>query len=427
MQQPPQGFLVAAGMPPSQGSGCLVSAEVARARAAEQMAFEDAWKALNPDFRTPFASVEDAVSRLLPYHVFADCEEDDDVVEPINGGSSSISTTTEKSSTQIWDDDMGAQVEGFLEHFEKQVLTFNVMTQQHAAGFNRTEEQLILEKAVVEDERLQLERVRAAVTQRQQQEQQEAARTRLALAQAQAQAAGGGWQAAQPAASWQAFVAAGLGEGAGSRGQALAPAVVMQQQQHNQQQEMMMTAGAWQALAAAVSRGEGGSNEQALIHAVMVQHMQRQRQQEEMMVAASRGEGASCGQVLPPAMVTQLMQQHNQNQQRQQEEMMTAAFRGEVTSGEQQALASAVMMRQLHVLQQQQHQQEVMAAGGWQLGLGGRQTHVAPRGDGSSSFQAALPPAMLQLQQPGSGQGQASIAGSGMALPWHGIAEGREQ
>lgn len=68
MQQPPQGFLVAAGtgMPPSQGSGCFVSAEAAaRTRAAEQMAFEDAWKALNPDFKTPFASVEDAVSRCV--------------------------------------------------------------------------------------------------------------------------------------------------------------------------------------------------------------------------------------------------------------------------------------------------------------------------------------------------------------------------
>jgi len=66
-QPPPQGFLVAAGtgMPPSQGSGSLVSAEAARTRAAEQMAFEDAWKALNPDFRTPFASVEDAVSRCV--------------------------------------------------------------------------------------------------------------------------------------------------------------------------------------------------------------------------------------------------------------------------------------------------------------------------------------------------------------------------
>jgi hypothetical protein len=337
------------------------------------------------------------MSRLLPYHVFAEYEENDDVDEPISGGTSSISTTTDKSSAQNWEDGMGTQLEGFFEHFEKQVLTFNVMTQQHAAGLNRAEEQLILGMSMVEDERRQLERLRAAVSQHQQ---QEAARARLALVQAQAQA--------QAAGGWHAFVAVGRGEGA-SRGQAVAM----------QQQETMMTPGAWQALTAAASRGEGGSNEQALIQAVMVQNMQRQRQQ-EMMAAAPRGVGASCGQALPPAMVTQLMQQHNQ----QEEDMMTAAFRGDVRPGEQ-ALASAVMMRQLHLLQQQQHQQEVMAADGWQLG--GRQTYAAPRGDGSSSSHAALPPAMLQLQQPGPGQGQASVAGSGMALPWHGIAEGREQ
>jgi hypothetical protein len=59
-------------LPPSpQGVGGLASAAqakaeaAARARAAEQMALEDAWKALNPDFRTPFASVEDAVSRCV--------------------------------------------------------------------------------------------------------------------------------------------------------------------------------------------------------------------------------------------------------------------------------------------------------------------------------------------------------------------------
>jgi hypothetical protein len=42
------------------------TAPASRARAAEQMACEDAWKVLNPDFRTPFASVEDAVSRCAP-------------------------------------------------------------------------------------------------------------------------------------------------------------------------------------------------------------------------------------------------------------------------------------------------------------------------------------------------------------------------
>ncbi|ONM17986.1 hypothetical protein Zm00014a_004291 [Zea mays] len=396
-QQKPQGFLVAGGIPPAQGSGRIVTAVAARTRAAEQMAFEDVWKALNPDFRTPFASVEDAISRLLPYHIFADYEEDDDVVDPISGISSSICTTTEKSSAHNWEDGMVTQMEGFLEHFEKQVLTFNVMTQQHAAGFNRAEEQLILQMSMVEDERRQLELLRAAIVQHQQ---QEAARARLALAQP---------QAALPAASCQALVAAGRGEGA-SRGQALAPSLVMQQQ------ETMMTAGAWQALAAAASRGQGASNEQALMQAIMAQHMQRQRQQ-EIMAAASRGDGATCGQAeaLPLAAVTQLMQQRNQ--QRQQEEMTTTAFRCDVAPG-YLALASAGMMRQ-----QQQHQQEVMAAGGWQLDLGLRHTDIAPRVDGSSSSQAALPPAMLQ--QPG--QGQASTAGSGMALPWRGVADGREQ
>jgi hypothetical protein len=66
MLPPPQAF-VGAGMPPTGGFGAAASGAeaeaAARARAAEQMACEDAWKVLNPDFLTPFASVEDAVSR----------------------------------------------------------------------------------------------------------------------------------------------------------------------------------------------------------------------------------------------------------------------------------------------------------------------------------------------------------------------------
>ena len=168
--------------------------------------------------------------RLLPYHVFADYEEDDDVVDATGGGSSSssVATATENSSSQKWEDHMAVTVEGFLEVFEKQVLTFNVMNQQRAAGLNRAEEQLILARALYEDERWQVERLRAALVQHQQREhqreQQEAARARMALAQAQAQAqaAAGAWPAAQPAASWHALAAAAHGEG-GSRGQAQAP------------------------------------------------------------------------------------------------------------------------------------------------------------------------------------------------------------
>lgn len=77
MLPPPQGFLGAGtGMPP-QGAGgfgavtvSLAEAEAAaRVRAAEQMAFEDAWKVLHPDFRTPFTSVEDAVSRCAAHAI----------------------------------------------------------------------------------------------------------------------------------------------------------------------------------------------------------------------------------------------------------------------------------------------------------------------------------------------------------------------
>ncbi|WVZ85371.1 hypothetical protein U9M48_032308 [Paspalum notatum var. saurae] len=430
---PPQGF-VGAGMPSPQGIGSLASAaaqaqeqaiaeEAARTRAAEQMAFEDAWKALNPDFRTPFASVEDAVSRLLPYHVFADYEEEDDAIDATSGGNSSV---TEISSAQKWEDDMGARVEVLVEHFEKQVLSFNLMAQHRAAGLTRTEERLLLERALHDDERRQSERLHAIIAQHQQREHQEAAaRARQALAQAQAQAAGAWPAAVQPAALWQALAAAAVrGEG-GSHGQAAlapAPAVAMQQQQ----QETLMTAGAWQALAAAAtaSRGEGGSSGQALVQAVMMQHMQRQRQQqqEEMMAAASRGDGGAPG---VHAAMMQFMQQ--QNQQRQHEEMMAAvASRGEVAPSDLALAPPATLLRQLQLQQQQLDQ--VVAAGGWQMG--GRQMYAATRGDGgSTSSQAAFAHALLQ-QPPGpvQEQGQASSAAAGMALlPWRGSAERREQ
>ncbi|XP_062224745.1 uncharacterized protein LOC133923469 [Phragmites australis] len=361
---PPQGFAGAA-MPP-QGIGGLAAVAAsqaeaeaaARARAAEQMAFEDAWKASNPDLRTPFASVEDAVSRLLPYHVFAEYEDDEDGVDV--GGA----TVTEKSSSQKCEDGMNATMEGFLADFEKQVLSFNVMTRRREEGFSRSEELLLLEMALYEDERRQTERVRAAFAQHQQEqrEQQEAMRARQALAQAQA---AGAWPLAQPAAAWQALASAKRGE-RGSCGQALGPAAVMQQQQ----QQEIMTTDTWQAIAAAASRGEGEPSGKALVQAVMMQ----QQQLEMIAAAASRGAGGPGGQALTPAVVMQLLQQ--------------------------------------------QQQQEMMEADAWQLG--GRQRYVAPHGDGSSSGQARPPPAVPA-------QGQGTGAAAGMAPPWRRRAESREQ
>ena len=62
----PQGFGGGPAFSPMQGAaiGALSSSSQAAAAAA-QMAYEDAWKASNPDFRTPFASVEDAITRCV--------------------------------------------------------------------------------------------------------------------------------------------------------------------------------------------------------------------------------------------------------------------------------------------------------------------------------------------------------------------------
>uniref|UniRef100_A0A0D9XZ59 GLTSCR protein conserved domain-containing protein n=1 Tax=Leersia perrieri TaxID=77586 RepID=A0A0D9XZ59_9ORYZ len=63
-----------------------------------EMALQDVWKVCNPDFKTPFQSVEDAVSRLLPYHVVADyeAEEDDRILD-------SDTTGQIPSRLQQWD------------------------------------------------------------------------------------------------------------------------------------------------------------------------------------------------------------------------------------------------------------------------------------------------------------------------------------
>jgi hypothetical protein len=69
----PQGFGGGGpAFPPMHGAGIGVgaasssssqAAAAGSARAAAQMAYEDAWKASHPDFRTPFSSLEDAVTR----------------------------------------------------------------------------------------------------------------------------------------------------------------------------------------------------------------------------------------------------------------------------------------------------------------------------------------------------------------------------
>ncbi|BAS88982.1 uncharacterized protein [Oryza sativa Japonica Group] len=133
---------------------------MAAAAAAEWMAHEDAWRACNRDFATPFASVEDAISRLLPYHVFAEYEEDEIYVED-------QPPAKDKSSVQEWDDDHEAEAIRMAEEFEKQVVTFNVAVLKSAAGAARAEERLMVENLLLAYERRQSEHVRALVRQQQ--------------------------------------------------------------------------------------------------------------------------------------------------------------------------------------------------------------------------------------------------------------------
>ncbi|KAF7001565.1 hypothetical protein CFC21_017213 [Triticum aestivum] len=285
-QLTPQGFGVGAALSPMQGIGASSSssssqaaaataaaADAARARAAEQMAYEDAWKACNPDFTTPFASVEDAVTRLLPYHVFADYDEEDTYIDDAG---------TEKSSAERWDNDVGATMMKQIAEFEKHVLTFNVMARQRAEGTMRGEEQLLLGRALIQDEFRVSDNVRLAHIQ---QQQQEAARaSRLALAQAQAQVANA-WPLVQPSnpSGWQQALAAAAAAGARGDGvpaqmgtpqgvamhpqldpSAAAAWLMMQQQQQHQQQQhqqqQQLGLGVWPTLAA--PHGVGSSNGQ---------------------------------------------------------------------------------------------------------------------------------------------------------------------
>jgi hypothetical protein len=49
----------------SSSSQAEAAVTPASARVAEQMAYEDSWKASHPDFRMPFSSVEDSVTRCV--------------------------------------------------------------------------------------------------------------------------------------------------------------------------------------------------------------------------------------------------------------------------------------------------------------------------------------------------------------------------
>ncbi|KAK4789324.1 hypothetical protein SAY86_020643 [Trapa natans] len=113
-----------------------------------QMAYQDAWKVCHPDFKRPFSSLEDACERLLPYHVIADyeAEEDDRILD-------SDTTGQMLSRSQQWDHNIAAKVAEFTSTFEKQVLAFNIINRKRGSGEFRSEERLMIEQALLQEER----------------------------------------------------------------------------------------------------------------------------------------------------------------------------------------------------------------------------------------------------------------------------------
>ncbi|CAH8360049.1 unnamed protein product [Eruca vesicaria subsp. sativa] len=113
-----------------------------------QFAYQDAWRVCNPDFKRPFTSLEDACERLLPYHVVADYEaEEDDMILH------SDTTSQGMSRSQQWDDNIAAKVGEFTDAFEKQVQAFNMITQKRRDGELRSEERFIVEQFLLMEER----------------------------------------------------------------------------------------------------------------------------------------------------------------------------------------------------------------------------------------------------------------------------------
>ncbi|CAI9112617.1 OLC1v1013086C1 [Oldenlandia corymbosa var. corymbosa] len=153
-------------------------ANLNRANPAElQMAYQDAWRVCHPDFKRPFTSLEDACERLLPYHVVADyeAEEDDKILD-------SDSTGQMLSRSQQWDHNIAAKVAEFAATFEKQVLAFNIISRKRDLGEFRTEEKLMIEQLLLQEERRALLEMRAEMDSRQKTASRESQESNLRMA-----------------------------------------------------------------------------------------------------------------------------------------------------------------------------------------------------------------------------------------------------
>ncbi|KAJ6291833.1 hypothetical protein OIU76_023844 [Salix suchowensis] len=88
------------------------------------------------------------ICRLLPYHVVADYEaEEDDRILDLDA------TGQMPSRSQQWDHNIAAKVAEFTGTFEKQALAFNIITRKRSLGEFRSEERLMIEQALLQEEK----------------------------------------------------------------------------------------------------------------------------------------------------------------------------------------------------------------------------------------------------------------------------------
>ncbi|OMO96725.1 hypothetical protein COLO4_15124 [Corchorus olitorius] len=99
--------------------------------------------------------------RLLPYHVVADyeAEEDDRILD-------SDTTGQMPSRSQQWDHNIAAKVAEFTATFEKQALAFNIISRKRAMGEFRSEERLMVEQALLQEEKKAMFDLRAEIESR---------------------------------------------------------------------------------------------------------------------------------------------------------------------------------------------------------------------------------------------------------------------
>lgn len=119
--------------------------------------------------------------RLLPYHVVADyeAEEDDRILD-------SDTTGQMPSRSQQWDNNIAAKVAEFTGTFEKQALAFNMISSKRAAGEFRSEERLMIEQALLQEEKRAMLELRAEIESREKAGREaHEARLRMAMVQAE--------------------------------------------------------------------------------------------------------------------------------------------------------------------------------------------------------------------------------------------------